>query len=195
MCQYLKVTRIEPHGVYCLNDNGNEVIFQRNLLQYVCYSADHFRTEVGCNMTELVEILRSAKDSIFTVKFNAQPTERKIEEALGKMKVADIKKDYKGVCSTVSKGQEVTLVCHLAHTEELMGRTLVVVPNSSKSENGFALIDHRTIQHIILRNVKYSLAKKSTLASLAKPDPDAPKFDLSKLAVGNKFSEMQYYKL
>lgn len=76
-----------------------------------------------------------------------------------------------------------------------MGRTLVHVPNTSDKENGYAQIDHRTIQYIILRNVKYSLGSKSTLSTLAKPDIDAPKFDLRKLAVGNWFSEMQYYKL
>ena len=56
-------------------------------------------------------------------------------------------------------------------------------------------MDHRTIQSIILRNVKYSLGKTSTLDSLEKPQSDEPKWDLNKLSVGNWFSELQYYKL
>ena len=40
------------------------------------YSADHFDHQVKCNMTELSQILRGAKDSIFTVQFK-----RKVQES------------------------------------------------------------------------------------------------------------------
>ena len=50
-------------------------------------------------------------------------------------------------------------------SEQHMGRSLVI-DLQAQSDVGFRQVDHRTIQSIILRNVKYSLGKKSTLASL-----------------------------
>lgn len=72
-----------------------------------------------------------------------------------------------------------------------MGRSLVI-DLEAPSFNNFRQVDHRTIQSIILKNVKYSLGKKSTLSSLVAPEK---KWDLSKLQVGDWFSENQFYKL
>jgi len=49
----------------------------------------------------------------------------------------------------------------------------------------------------VLRNVKYNLAKTSNYKAFCeeKTEKSDKKWDLSKLAVGNWFSEMQYYKL
>ena len=66
---------------------------------------------------------------------------------------------------------------------------------------GYALsrlrqVDHRTIQSIILKNVRYFLASKSKLAGFTGPDRDTrPKWDSSKLKVGDWFSEVAYYKV
>lgn len=64
-------------------------------------------------------------------------------------------------------------------------------------KNNFRQIDHRTIDHIIYKNVKYSLGKKGKDAEELplKFDKDASKWTLSKLAVGNWFSSVQYYKI
>jgi hypothetical protein len=47
-----------------------------------------------------------------------------------------------------------------------------------------------------MRNIKYNLAKKSDFKNFTPaPAKGGPKWDGKKLAVGNWFSEMQYYKL
>jgi len=75
-----------------------------------------------------------------------------------------------------------------------MGRTLVIDLNAP-IWNRFRQVDHRTIQSIILKNVKYNLGRKSTLKSLEMPkEPPRTKWDVSKLKVGDWFSENQYYK-
>jgi hypothetical protein len=62
----------------------------------------------------------------------------------------------------------------------------------SPEKNNFRQIDHRTIDHIIYKNVKYSLGKKGkdTEELPLKFDKDASKWTLSKLAVGNWFSSV-----
>lgn len=92
-------------------------------------------------------------------------------------------------------GQAVTLVCHLVKSENHLGRSLVIDLNSEAPHN-FKQVDHRTIKSIILRNVKYSLGKKSTLDSLQGWSyHPSHKWNVSKLAVGNWFSENQYYQI
>lgn len=64
-------------------------------------------------------------------------------------------------------------------------------------KNNFRQIDHRTIEHIIFRNVKYSLGRKdkNTPELPLKVEKDASRWTQSKLAVGNWFSSVQYYKI
>jgi hypothetical protein len=38
-------------------------------------SADHFKKEVPCTMTELAEVLQTASDTAFTVRFHKKPNE------------------------------------------------------------------------------------------------------------------------
>ena len=57
-------------------------------------------------------------------------------------------------------------------------------------------MDHRTIESIIFKNVKYSLKKGgSKFADIDTQIPkDEPKWDAKKLAVGNWFSGTSYYQ-
>jgi len=89
------------------------------------------------------------------------------------------------------------MICHLIKAESGLGRS-TVIDLSSKHENKFRQVDHRTIEHIILKNVKYVL-KKSGKKDQKKEDDeekkkDKPKWDTSKLAVDNWFSGTSYYK-
>ena len=89
---------------------------------------------------------------------------------------------------------------HLVKCENSLGRS-TVIDLSSKSDNKFRQVDHRTIEYIILRNVKFVL-KKGTKKSVNdaaddeddKKKADEPKWDTSKLAVDNWFSNTKYYK-
>jgi len=87
------------------------------------------------------------------------------------------------------------MVCRLVNAESKLGRS-TVIDLQSTHENKFRQIDHRTIEEIIVNNVKYELKKGS---KRAEPEDDAkakdePKWDFSKLAVGNIFSGTSYYK-
>lgn len=91
----------------------------------------------------------------------------------------------KALSKQLIEGKDTKMICHLVKSEQHMGRSLVI-DLEAPLENNFRQVDHRTIQSIILKNVKYSLGKKSTLASLVVPER---KWDLSKLQVGDWFSE------
>jgi hypothetical protein len=42
-----------------------------------------------------------------------------------------------------------------------LGRSLVMDLNQPNNGNGLKYVDHRSIEYIILKNVKYSLGKKT----------------------------------
>lgn len=87
------------------------------------------------------------------------------------------------------------MVCHLVEAENMLGRSTVIDLNA-QGENKFRQVDHRSIEFIILRNVKYSLkksGKKQPKADEEMKDDKQPKWDRKKLAVGNWFSGTRYF--
>ena len=67
--QYMKVIEIEGQHVKLENQYGEHFHIEKSILERDSFSADHFQHEVTCNMTELVKVLESAKDTIFKVSF------------------------------------------------------------------------------------------------------------------------------
>ena len=97
------------------------------------------------------------------------------------------------------------MVCHLVNVENNLGRSTVVDLNaSSLNRAGFRQVDHRSIEFIIFKNVKYVLRKgsKGSASTVASSDDadmddkkvDTPKWDSSQLKVGDWFSGTRYFK-
>ena len=63
-------------------------------------------------------------------------------------------------------------------------------------DNNIRQVDHRTIQSIIFKNVKYSLGKKSTNEELPlKHSSEEARWNTSLVTVGDWFSYISYYKV
>ena len=71
----------------------------------------------------------------------------------------------------------------------------MIIDLDANPKNNFRQVDHRTINWIIFKNVKYSLGKKSTDQELPLKGDRHNKWDASKLVVNNWFSATAYYKL
>ena len=101
----------------------------------------------------------------------------------------------KSLSKGIIEGEQVCLIGHLVKSEQHMGRSLIIDLQGS-AEHRFKQVDHRTIESIIIKNVKFNLGKKSTLNTLEGWKwSETEKWNQTKLEVGNWFSEMQYYKL
>jgi hypothetical protein len=101
----------------------------------------------------------------------------------------------KEIVKLLTEGESCQLICYLVELQTILGRS-TVIDLSAKTDSKFRQIDHRTIESIILRNVKYTLKKASAKSGAAKDEEkkkDSPKWDFSKLAVGNWFSGTSYY--
>ena len=88
------------------------------------------------------------------------------------------------------------MTCHMVEVENNLGRSLVR-DLKTDSANKFRQIDHRSIESIIFKNVKYVL-KRSGGKNFGDVDTHIPKdeakWDSSKLAIGNVFSGTSYYE-
>ena len=196
----MKVDKINKDTVELINQHGESLAINKRILEKDSFSADHFKQEVICNMTELVGILESAKDSIFKVSFRKKLSDKSVFEKLQAISYADVQKDSElnKISKQLLEGELAEIVGHLVENDCKMGRTLVIDLDAPQ-DSAFRQIDHRTIEFIILRNVKYTLGKKTTLAAnedkIKQLSQEQAKWDLKSLQVGNWFSEMQYYQL
>ena len=94
----------------------------------------------------------------------------------------------------MTEGEECQITGYLSDVEGNLGRSLVIDLNS-QGKAPFRQVDHRTINWIIFKNVKYSLGKKSTQEELPLKSDADKKWDSNKLAVKNWFSSTAYYKV
>jgi hypothetical protein len=102
----------------------------------------------------------------------------------------------KALSKDIVEGKQCEITGHLVSNEHLMGRSLMIDLNAPKGK-GFRYVDHRTIQYIIFKNVKYTLGKRDAgLEDIPlKRSHDEAHFDGSKLGIDNWFSSIQYYKV
>lgn len=95
----------------------------------------------------------------------------------------------------VTEGESCQLTCFLVEVENHLGRS-TVIDLGAKSDNKFKQIDHRSIDSITIRNVKYVLKKagaKGEVFGDVAAGKDEPKWNYANLAVGNWFSTTNYF--
>jgi hypothetical protein len=165
MRTYYNVTGIAGNTVTVDDQNGSTVQVSRDILEKMV-SGTHYAKEVHLTMSGLAELIETFSDSVFTVSFHKQPTIDGGKEALDNLKFADLqdKKKVADVAKHFTEGELTTMICHLVKVENNLGRS-TVIDLTAKTDNKFRQVDHRTIESIIFKNVKYSLkkgAKKAT---------------------------------
>jgi len=103
-------------------------------------------------------------------------------------------KELQALAKGIVTGQECEMTCHMVEVENNLGRSLVIDLKADPS-NRFRQIDHRTIESSIFKNVKYVLKKGGqSFSQIDTSIPkDEPKWDSSKLKIGDMFSGTSYY--
>lgn len=159
---YLKVENIEGNKITVHNHLGGKWFISKDILERDMWSADHYEQEVKCSMTDLSEIIEQCSDTVFSVRFRKKIDAKDIEAQLAKVNKNLISKaeEVKKLAKNFLEGEEVTITGHLIESENHLGRSLVIDLNAPLNNN-FRQVDHRTIEWIIFRNVKYSLGKKA----------------------------------
>ena len=118
------------------------------------HNASVYAKEEKLALTKVVKILKEANSTAFTVNFNCKIDEKAVQEKLAATSAQDIK-DAKAYAKQLLLGRESTIIGRLVKTEGKLGRSLVV---GLERANNFAQVDHRHINWIIIKNVKYIVA-------------------------------------
>ncbi|MCK6513108.1 hypothetical protein L6R29_24525 [Myxococcota bacterium] len=162
--QYYEVVEIdrEKREAVLRNERGYELEVTHDVIEEGMYTANQYNSEERLPRTQIVEILENAKDTIFTVNFHKQPKEKEVlEEALAVIRAegtGDPKVFEKHLGEAIKRGihgEERTLVGYLIQTEPKMGRSQVIDLEAPTAAQRIRLIDHRTINWIVIKNVKY----------------------------------------
>jgi len=195
MTSYMTVTGLGSM-ISVRNQFGQVMMMSKELLTTM-YSATHYESEVGLNMTGLAQLLQSVQDHVFTVNFKKQATEENAVQAIlasDNSTFGDAKK-LAQLAKSIITGEDCSITCHMVQVENSLGRSLVI-DLKTDSANKFRQIDHRTISSIIFKNVLYSLKKggKNFEEVDTNVPKDQPRWDAKKLAVGNIFSGTSYYE-
>jgi hypothetical protein len=164
--QYYEVTDVTDEGISVRNARGYSLDIAKSVVEEGMYSASQFEEERRISRTELSEILEQAGDTAFTVNFNKQIKER---DALNEIQAAfneipnkssdEIQDLLKIAARRAIKGEERTLLGYLLRSEPKMGRSQVVDLEVPPGRNRIRLVDHRTLNWLILKKIKY-IAKK-----------------------------------
>lgn len=126
------------------------------------------------------------------MQFRKQTTPEQVEERLKAASLADIKKP--GFAKGLVEGKSCTMICHLIKAENNLGRSLVI-DLTAEGDNKIRQIDHRTIESITFKNVKYVLKKSGKKQDLEEEKKAERYWDPAKLAIGNWFSQTSYNKV
>mgnify|MGYP000176511351 CR=1 FL=1 len=131
------------------------------------------------------------------MQFKKKIDPKEIEDKLSGLKAKDLSSKLKDLSKQLLEGETCEIVGHLLESENNLGRSIVIDLNAPLSNN-IRQVDHRTIEWIIFRNVKYSLGKKAPGTEelpLKYDNAKDQKWNPSKLAVGNWFQSSTYYKV
>lgn len=154
---YLTVEAVGPNSITVKDQTGLTFAVNGKQLIEGMNSADQFTETKTVSMTEAASVLENAGDTVFMCSFNKMANEETVAEALGKLSVTDLTtpKTLKKHLKSLLVGEERILVGHLINSEAKLGRSSVVDLNIAKGQHNVRLIDHRQINFIVIKGVKY----------------------------------------
>ena len=154
--RYFQAVSNKGDEVVCKSE-GQEITISKDILEYEMNNANVFATEEKLPLTKVATKLAEANSTAFTVCFTCKVDEKDVREKLSKCTAKDMKDNTaaKALAKDLLLGRETTITGHLANSEGKMGRSLVI----NLANKGFAQVDHRTIKHFVIDNVKYTVKK------------------------------------
>lgn len=165
--QFYIVDSVKADGsVVVVDDNNQKIQLSKEYAAKMLMSAHTFAKEEKVNKTELAEIFMANPRVAMTVCFYKQVKEADV--------TAEIMKAYEGstiktmeaaIKKAVKKGlegEERVMIGRHHGTQDEFGRVnfvdMEVQKDATKAyDNRFRLVDPRTLQYVIVNNVKYSL--------------------------------------
>lgn len=157
--QHYIVTEKNENEAVLRNERGFEYRAQASIIEEGMDSANQFEQTQRISRTALVGILESTAGCVFTVNFNKQATAEgnltRLTEAMeNDFELLKNPKSRAELAASLMIGEDRTIRGVLDRTEQKMGRTRVFDQDVADGNNQ-RLVDHRTINWMIYKNIKY----------------------------------------
>lgn len=158
--QYYKVEKVQGNKVQLATEEGSSIVVDSGYVDKMLQSATQFETTEKITRTEMAELFVSNSRIAMTVMFNKQLAPKAVTDAISGiysqlglgMTQADFTKRVKGVVNL--KGDERVMTGRHYGGVDVNGRVSFVDMNV-QSGNPNRLVDPRTINYLIVNNVKY----------------------------------------
>ncbi|MEO1373949.1 MAG: hypothetical protein AAFW70_06445 [Cyanobacteria bacterium J06635_10] len=164
--QYYKIISKNGSDIEVENERSFQFSIGKEILEEGIYSAHQYNQELQVTRTELIEQLTKVGDTVFTVSFNKQPSANAINEAIESANEGKniSTKELKKIVKNAYRGQERILTGYLKKTETGFGRSTVIDLEADRGNNPdwdarIKQVDHRTLNWLIFKNVKYIVKK------------------------------------
>jgi hypothetical protein len=178
---FFTVKEVQTKAIIAVDDYGHELTISSEYVEQVMHSADLYNSTEQKNMTELAEIFINSPRVAQTVCFITKPKDKlkrdyeaEVQTAIDSVtnaKVADVPKLLLNlienpISTTIPGEARIMRGRHYGQKEkEGLGRIdfidMEIPKDSSKSyENRIRQVDPKTIQWLIVNDIKYVLKKK-----------------------------------
>ena len=156
---YYKVEWVSPSHVSFVDNFGQTLRVSSPVVAREMHSAAQIKETKKVTRTEMAKLLMDAKTTVFTVTFEKKLTAQKVMDSLSGYKADEPARKRRKVVTDAMKGEVRVLTGYLKDCEPFMGRSTVYDLNIPMGKNE-RQVDHRTLQELIIRNVKYVLKGK-----------------------------------
>lgn len=160
---YYQVKKVNSKTVILLDQRGEEVKVDKSLLANA-WSANQYHSEELVNRHELNNILVQVGHHVFTAHFTKQPKDSDIKKKLldalrdaegNYLEPKNAEKNLKKISKSLLEGEERILTGYFVKVNPGLGRSLVIDLEVADDKNRLRQIDHRTINWIIFKGIKY----------------------------------------
>lgn len=158
--QYIRIINTDNYYAFAedLNDNTKFRV-SLDLIQTQYWHGTQYTAEHKVSRTKLIQVLEHARDTIFTVTFRKKASQNDIASMLYNNKtemgqVTNEREMHKYAKLIQNIGQIRTLTGILLSCEPFMGRSKVIDLQQPAGKNE-RQVDHRTLESIIIKNVRY----------------------------------------
>ena len=150
--QYYTVKTVSRGTVVVENSRGFEFSIGQSIIEEGSFSAHQYDEEVTMTRTELIEVFANAGETVFTANFNKKPDAKSLKAKFNDPETT-IKTNV--AMEKLLLGDERTMIGYLVGKDEGTGRFKVV--DLEDSSDFPKQVDPRTLNWLILRNVKYQV--------------------------------------
>jgi hypothetical protein len=160
--QFYQVIGIGYERIDIKNERGMPFSIARDIVEEGLYSSNQVLQVEEVSQTRIIEIFSQCWNTILTVNFMKKPNEKSVSDKLKGVSFETFSnsKLMKKLAQEITLGEERTLIGYLVKTENGFGRSEVIDLEierdwSKEYDNRLRQVDHRTINWLIFKNVKY----------------------------------------